>query len=78
MIGRPELELVDNQRGKSEFGLIKAKNEITQILMNDGSIIKCYINYEDNDNLYITDINDKQNQEKFIRKSEIKKIDKKN
>jgi len=46
--------------------------------MNDGSIIKCYINYEDNDNLYITDINDKQNQEKFIRKSEIKKIDKKN
>jgi len=78
MIGRPELELVDNQRGKSEFGLIKAKNEITQILMNDGSIIECYINYEDNDNLYITDINDKQNQEKFIRKSEIKKIDKKN
>ncbi len=55
MVGRPDINLVDENTGKAEFNAIKAsKNETKDLLfLTDGRIVECDITGEDDINIFI-------------------------
>lgn len=75
-VGRPILELVDNQTGRHEFKAIKIKKSDRRdiIELNDGREIECIINNEDQDQLYITIFRDNRSIKTQISKANVAKI----
>lgn len=78
LVGRPKLELVDNQLGKAEYQSTKIKENLRRdhIILNDNRDIECIINSEDSENVYITMFVKKNEIKTQISKSEIKSIEK--
>jgi len=56
LVGRPKLELVDNEIGKSEFKYIdfNANDNMDVIFLKDGRELECVIDSEDDQNVYFT------------------------
>jgi hypothetical protein len=75
-VGRPKLELVDNQTGKAEFQSIKfnKSDRRDMIVMNDGREIECIINSEDTDNVYFTIFRNKKEIKTQLNKTQINSI----
>jgi hypothetical protein len=76
LVGRPIFEVMGNEVGKIDYNSIELdKSELNdRILFNDGRIIECKIQDEDNDNVYFSIlINDKEVKTQ-ISKPEIKEI----
>jgi len=76
LVGRPSIELVDNQSGKTEFQSIKLKksDKRDMIVLNDGRELECIINSEDNDNIFITLFKNNNEIKTQVNKSQIKSI----
>jgi len=76
LVGRPSLELVDNQAGKAEFQSIKLKksDKRDMIVLNDGRELECVINSEDDDNMFIALFKNNNEIKTQVSKSQIKSI----
>jgi hypothetical protein len=76
LVGRPSLELIDNQVGKAEFQSIKLKksDKRDMLVLNDGRELECIINSEDNDNIFITLFKNNNEIKTQVSKSQIKSI----
>lgn len=75
-VGRPKLELVDNQTGKAEYQSVKLNKSDKRdlIIMNDGREIECIINSEDSNNVYFTILRNDKEIKTQTSKSQIKSI----
>ena len=75
-VGRPKLELVDNQTGKAEYQSIKLNKSDKRdlIILNDGREIECIINSEDSDNVYFTIFKNDKEIKTQMNKTQIKSI----
>lgn len=75
-VGRPKIELVDNQTGNAEYQSIKLNKSDKRdlIIMNDGREIECIINSEDSDNVYFTILRNGKEIKTQTSKSQIKSI----
>ena len=78
IVGRPKLEIVDNQVGKAEYQSTIKKESLKRdhIVMNDNREVECIINSEDAENVYITMFVNKNKIKTQISKSQIKTIEK--
>lgn len=78
MVGRPSIQLVDNMVGEVEYKSIKLKKSAKrdEVTLNDGRVIECVINSEDNNNLNITLFRNGREIKSQIEKSTIKNIQK--
>lgn len=78
LIGRPKLEIVDNQIGKAEYQSTKVKENLKRdlIIMNDNRKVECMIDSEDSENVYISMLKNKNKIKTQISKSQIKIIEK--
>ena len=78
MIGRPKIELVDNQIGRMEFQSIKQKKSDKRdiIVLNDGREIECIIEREDENNVYIIMYRNGKEVKTIVSKDQIKNISK--
>jgi len=78
VIGRPSIELVDNQIGRMEFQSIKQKKSDKRdiIVLNDGREIECIIEREDTNNVYIIMFKNGKEIKTNISKDQIKSISK--
>ena len=76
MVGRPSLELVDNETGAKEFAELRAKrlkkNDI--ILLKDGREVECVITNEDDGTVYFTIERDGKKIQTKMDKSKIENI----
>ena len=77
-VGRPKLEIIDNQLGKAEYQSTKIKESLKRdhIVMNDNKEVECIITNEDAENVYITMFVKKNEVKTQISKSQIKSIEK--
>lgn len=78
MIGRPKIDLVDNQIGRMEYQSIKQKKSDKRdiIVLNDGREIECIIEREDTNNVYIIMFKNGKEIKTNISKDQIKSISK--
>ena len=76
-MGRPELNLIDNSIGKTEFQSIKLKKiDLEDLIVTiNGQMIDCIIDSEDDEYVYFTVLKDNQDVSSQMKKSEIKRID---
>lgn len=75
-VGRPSLELVNNDIGKLEYSLVKFEGmELPDLLiLKDGREIECKIHSQDNNNVYFSFIKKEMEIKTQINKSEVKEI----
>lgn len=78
VVGRPSIELVDNQIGRMELQSIKQKKSDKRdiIVLNDGREIECIIEREDSNNVYIIMFKNGKEIKTNISKDQIKSISK--
>jgi hypothetical protein len=76
LVGRPKLELIDNQTGKFENQSMKLSKSYNRdlIIMHDGREIECTINNEDSENVYITIFKNDKEIKTQMKKTQIKNI----
>jgi len=78
VVGRPSLELVDTMVGEIEYKSLKIKRsaQLDKVTLNDGRVIECLINSEDNNNLYVSVFRNNKEVKTQIEKSSVKGIQK--
>jgi hypothetical protein len=75
-VGHPNIELMDNDVGKSEFHLIKSSKSATNdiIYLKDGRIIECRIVSEDSYNVFLIIFKNGEEIKTQVSKKEVKSI----
>lgn len=76
LLGRPNLELVDNKTGRVEFqsNKLKATKSRDLVILTDGRQYDCIITNEDANSLYITIIKDNKEVKTILSKAIIQRI----